>query len=155
MVRAQWEWTLFHLDLQFLWCTNIWHAHNRFAPFIDFRKTKPKSFPVLDPGEMRWQVMPPSSRAGTIKFANLKLSSLQVNACNITLKHAFFFFFFCAFVVMTTEQHLGKAPSSGYLLCVPLPAVSPSMTLDQILPLCAFMSACLICILVRSTSLAC
>lgn len=87
MVRAQWEWTLFHLEQQFSWCTNIWHAHNRFAPFLVFRKAKPKSFPVLHPGEMRWRVMPPSCCAGTIKFAKFKLSSIQVNACNIPLNH--------------------------------------------------------------------
>lgn len=111
MVRAQREWTPFHLKQQLLWCANIWHAHKRFSSFIVFRKAKPKSSPVLHPWEMRWQVMPSSCCAGTIKSANFKLSSLQVNACNTPLNHVFY-----AFVVMATEQHRGKAPSSRYLL---------------------------------------
>lgn len=135
MVRAQWEWILFQLQQQLSWCANIWCSHNRFASFIVFRKAKPKPSPVIHPCEMRRWVTPPSCCAGTIKYANFKLSSLQVNACNNPSSHGFH-----AFVVMATEQRWGKAPSSGYLLFVPVPAASPSMTLDQVLPLCALMS---------------
>lgn len=135
MVRAQWEWTLFHLKQQLSWCANIWHAHNRFPFFVVFRKAKSKPSPVLHPCEMRWWVMPQSCCAGIIKSANFKLSSLQVNACNIPLSHVFH-----AFFVIATEQHWGKAPNSRYLLFVPIPAVTPSVTLDQVLPLCALTS---------------
>lgn len=153
MVRAQREWTPFHLEQQLSWCANIWRAHKRFSSFIVFRKAKPKSSPVLHPWEMRWQVTPSSCCAGTIKSANFKLSSLQVNACNVSLNHVFY-----AFVVMATEQHRGKAPSSRYLLFFPvqqwlLPWHWTKYYLS--VPSCPYIFNCVdTCILERGTNLA-
>lgn len=126
----------FHPEQQFSWCANIWCAHNRVAYFIVFRKVRPKPSPVLYPWEMTWWVMPPSCFAGTIKSANFKFWSLQINSCNIPLSHAF-----CALVVTAAEQHRETAQSSKYLeLFVPVPAVTPSITLDQVLSLCVRVS---------------
>lgn len=103
MVRAHWEWMLFHLEQQLSWCGISWCARNSFVSWVVFRKTKLKPSSILHACEMRWWVMPLSCCAATIKSADFKLISVQVNACNIP-----FYLCFCAFLDMATEQQLGE-----------------------------------------------